>query len=464
MLQLQIGFPGGRYHAADIADPRQPEWPPHPSRVYSALVAAAYAGGRAPSDQERAALRFIESATPPALRFPEADIRASAEVYVPVNDDTTRLDAKLVNGKLKSHGVLHPNRQVRRFPCAFLLGEPEIGLSWPIELDGPLLCALDGLAERVTHVGTSHSFAVARFCQAGDAPPPTLVPNRHGGRHLRVPQRGRLEELDRLAAQGHGTLRRPSPTCEAVQPYAAVGQRGDAALASSYDWVSLRVAEASWGADTAHTMARALRAAVMSVLGDAAPAAVHGHDAGIAHVAWLPLPDVGHRFARGRIRGFAVALPLSMPAEERAVTLAALARLQAVWLPDGQVAQVAPVIDGPDTAVVLRTGTWCEASTHWSTVTPVLLDRPPKKSEPERVLAALSETVVNAGFPEPIALRATVASDFTGAPGVHDIPAHVPRVHARVVFAQPVCGPVIAGRWRNFGIGLFRPTPLEFQS
>jgi CRISPR-associated protein Csb2 len=54
-------------------------------------------------------------------------------------------------------------------------------------------------------------------------------------------------------------------------------------------------------------------------------------------------------------------------------------------------------------------------------------------------------------------------SDFTGAPGVHEVPTRVPRFHVRLRFAQPVQGPVLAGRWRHFGVGLFRPTPLELR-
>lgn len=465
MLQLQIGFPSGRYLAADLSDPRQPEWPPHPSRVYSALVAAAYAGGRQPTESERAALVRLEGAAAPSLCCPEADLRQGADTYVPVNDTKSRIDARPVNGKLKSHGVLLGNRQVRQFPSAFILDQPEVRLIWPFDLDPPTLHDLDGLAARVTHIGTSHSYVVARFVQGADAPPPTWVPHGAGERFLRVPRAGRLDELDRLAHQGYGTVRRPPPACETLQPYGQAGSAADAEWSSGYEWVALRLSELSWGADTAVTLARATRAAVMSLLADAAPAAVHGHDPQVPHLAWLPLPDVGHAFARGRIRGIGVALPRSMPAQDRALALAALARLQTVRLPDGQVARVAPSIDGPETPVVLRSDTWCAASTRWSTVTPVLLDRPPKRGRgAAQILAAVADSIVNAGFPDPVAIHATELSDFEGAPGVRDIPTRVPRFHARVTFALPVRGPVLAGRWRNFGIGLFRPTPARLSA
>jgi CRISPR-associated protein Csb2 len=152
-----------------------------------------------------------------------------------------------------------------------------------------------------------------------------------------------------------------------------------------------------------------------------------------------------------------------MPAHERAVALAGLARLRTVQLPDGQIAECSAIIEGPDTPLVLRQATWCAPSTHWSSVTPVLLDRPPKKQDPDAILSALTATLIQAGLPEPVSVVATQASDFTGAPGALDVPTRIPRFHLRVEFAAPVAGPVIAGRWRNFGIGLFRPTPLTLR-
>lgn len=458
MLRLQIGFPGGRYHAADHADPRRPEWPPHPSRVYSALVAAAYMGGRQPDPSEREALEMLEAAGDPALHFPPADTRPAPDSYVPVNDFKSRIDAR----KGQSLGVLAPNRQARQFPSAFLLGEPEVRYSWPVDLPAEALRALDALAGRMTHLGTSHTFVTARFqCDAPSPqdPPPDLVPGGNGAIYLRVPRSGRLAELDRIAQAAKFILRRPQPVCEALVNFGAPAAAHLADAAGTLEWVALRLSGATWGADTAHTLARACRASVMSLLGDDAPACVHGHDSAAPHASWLPLADVGHTHGRGRIRGLAVALPAALSDTERALALAGLARLREVRLPDGQVTQVEPVLEGPDTLVTLRASTWCGPDTDWSTVTPVLLDRPPKRQDPDRVEAALRETLRMAGFPQPVALAFSSLSDFEGAPGVHEVPTRIPRFHVRLRFAHPLRGPLIAGRWRHFGVGLFRPTP-----
>ena len=460
MLHLRIGFPTGRYYAASSDDPTQPEWPPHPSRVYSALVAAAYAGGRQPSDTERGALQKLESAPPPVLSFPDADLQVAPDSFVPVNDPNSRIQAR----KLQSKGVLHPNRQVRHFPAAFLLDHPEVVLSWPLDVSPEEVDMLDSVAARVTHVGTSHSMATARFTRGDQEQPARLAPSAEGDEYLRVPQAGRLAELDQLAGAGHGTLRRPPPRCEALAGYGPVFQPSIFVVPSLYDWVTVRLLDASWGADTAHTLARAVRRAALSLAGDDAPAFLHGHDPAVPHVAWLPLPEVGHPHARGRIRGVAIGLPFAIPEQQRLVALVAVARLKQVHLPDGQVARLEAVIEGPETPIALRAPTWVRPSTHWSSVTPVLLDRPPKRSTPQAILDALAECLVNAGHPAPVSLVVTRESDFVGAPSTRDIPTRIPRWHARAVFAEPLRGPVLAGRWRNFGVGLFRPTPLELRT
>ena len=457
MLQLQIGFPAGRYCAASHANPREPEWPPHPSRIYSALVAGAYGQTGQLAEPERLALDRLAMAGPPALSFPDADTTPAPDNYVPVNDEKTRLDAN------KSRGVLSPNRQVRQFPSAYLLGAPEVSLYWDIDLSANELAVLDRMAARMTHVGTSHTLVTARFHQTSSAAVPRWVPDAAGRDYLRVPLQGRLDELDRQQAsradtRQRNTLRSRAGLCEVLVPYRPADRRTADLTPARHDWLAFRLEDASWGADTAHTLARAARRALMALLGDEVPGALHGHDGNIDHLAWLPLPDVGHRHARGRIRGLAVGLPRSLAMADLAVLVRGLQRLHWLHLPDGQTARLTPVTETEDTPRVLRMGTWCRASLEWSSVTPVILDRPPKRAEADRLVQALVESITAAGHPRPVDVRLSRTSTFDGAPGALDIPTCLPRYHATVRFAQAVEGPVLAGRWRNFGIGLFRPS------
>lgn len=140
----------------------------------------------------------------------------------------------------------------------------------------------------------------------------------------------------------------------------------------------------------------------------------------------------------------------------------ALSQLQVVRLPDGQVARFEPLQASAQAPMALRSSTWCAgaAGSHWwSTVTPVILDRTPKKRTPEALGTAVSRSLELAGFPSPERVEILHASDFQGAPLALEVPSALPRYHARIRFGDARRGPVIAGRGRNFGVGLFRPTP-----
>ena len=84
MLCLRLELLTGRYVACAFNDRDRVEWPPHPARVFSALVAALHDGE--PLEAERAALRWLESLPPPALHHSPASVRDAKVFYVPVND------------------------------------------------------------------------------------------------------------------------------------------------------------------------------------------------------------------------------------------------------------------------------------------------------------------------------------------------------------------------------------------
>src|SRR5262249_34556547 len=86
MLALEVELLTGVYRAA-LPDGSGAEWPPHPERVFSALVQAWGDGGTDP--EEREALEWLQSLAAPWI---EADAlancyeRDSPTVYVPPND------------------------------------------------------------------------------------------------------------------------------------------------------------------------------------------------------------------------------------------------------------------------------------------------------------------------------------------------------------------------------------------
>ena len=85
MLVLEIEFLAGRYVASSWNERDAPEWPPHPARVFSAMVAACHEAG-GPDLLERRALEWLQALSAPDIVASQADKRPTVPVFVPVND------------------------------------------------------------------------------------------------------------------------------------------------------------------------------------------------------------------------------------------------------------------------------------------------------------------------------------------------------------------------------------------
>src|SRR3954466_11914979 len=92
MLALGIEFLTGRYVATAYNDRRRAEWPPHPARVFSALVATHFEDPER-DPRERDALLWLERQAAPEIHGTEARPRDVVDVFVPVNDPSVVGDA-----------------------------------------------------------------------------------------------------------------------------------------------------------------------------------------------------------------------------------------------------------------------------------------------------------------------------------------------------------------------------------
>jgi CRISPR-associated protein Csb2 len=85
MFALRIEYLSSRCVATSYNDRNSAEWPPHPARAISALVAA-WADSDRPAAAERAALDWLAALPPPALAVSRASQRTVVPHFVPVND------------------------------------------------------------------------------------------------------------------------------------------------------------------------------------------------------------------------------------------------------------------------------------------------------------------------------------------------------------------------------------------
>ena len=463
-LTITVRFRHGTYDAAEAAG--RAEWPPHPARLFCALVAAAAHDPGTPGfDADDAALRWLENAGAPlVLAAPRAAVAQTLRMGYAV---TNKRDAR-------SGSTVWPGRtnvEVRRWS-----GTPAIAavaFEWPDALpDDATLWRLSRLARRVPYLGRStcpveigvHDTAVER--------PDSWVVHRPvpigtaGATDIRVPFPGYTGQLRDAYERGQRsweiarTVAYAPPGPPVATPPAAGPYRDMVVWPMARDGAEVR-------GDRFLTILDVLRDSVLSRVSDPVPAQISGHGAADRpHIAFLPLLDVGHRHARGHLLGVAVAIPRDLDDADRRALLRGLLGergddpIRQLRAGAAGVFHLDKPDDEPPRAAGLDPRRWTRPSRTWTTVTPLMLDRFPKRRDHADLVA---DAVVRAGFPRPDAVTVAPAPLLPGAvalPRRGSIPPNRPRrpmLHCRIRFAEPVRGPVLAGSLRYLGGGLFAP-------
>ena len=130
MLAIEVELLTGRYVATAYNTRVEAEWPPHPARLFSALVATHFASEEPPAD-ERATLQWLEAQGAPSIKASEASSREVTTVFVPVNDTAmTNVDAEadaLDEARLALEAVrtLGPNKAIKAAETQVILAETD---------------------------------------------------------------------------------------------------------------------------------------------------------------------------------------------------------------------------------------------------------------------------------------------------------------------------------------------------
>jgi CRISPR-associated protein Csb2 len=461
----------------------EPEWPPHPDRVFMALVAAFAETGE--HELEKAALEWLEKLGPPALSVSlDRSERASFTTYVPVNDDVSPIGKK---GKPETPLGSLPfgrTRNGRAFPTV-IPAEATFHLVWEADqLPASLRPAVERLCRNVTYFG--HSATPVRMWIESGVVSSTLTPTDGGATHrLRVFGPGRLKELRTRRAAGL----RPEPTLWAgyAEPAPPKPAPAHAAPFDPALIVLLQVGGRRFSLESAGMIADALREELMRRHGPRAPEWLTGHAPDSSQSrrprpALFPLGFVGRQHADGHILGFGIALPADFPPEFAAHLFDLLARHREPEdvAPEG-VGYAHLLIRNPSLGsdigecplelderpaskrpYSLQPETWTRPSSCWATVTPAILPKFPRRDlSMDDVIA---EACVQAGFPRPTAVRVGLAPFVAGVPHARSFCVKPrrgrpprPLTHACIYFPQPVAGPMLIGAGRYIGFGVCRP-------
>lgn len=517
MTALGIRYLTGCCFASDLADPRSPEWPPHPGRVFMALAATHFETRG--DEQERQALEWLEQAGVPAVSASDAFPRSFAETYVPVND--------------KHGGITWRGRQPRSFPAA-RPHEDSVYLVWDAEIPQTLRLALEDLCRKVTRIG--HSASLVQMWVVGE--PGTIRLNwlprdATASYHMRVAEAGTLQylrtsfnqeaieryfdlteaadaakgkEKARLKKQlaesfpeGQPAARPPRltrwqgyATADEVEPSPLVHPGPfdpDLIVLTKSDQEKIdsprKNAQRRMGLEATLQLTSALRDAAMKAAGNSAPEWLSGHQPDgkpttKPHAAFFPLPFVGAKHADGHILGLAIAIPRTLETEGNrhdtirtaigALLFDEAGKERTIRLWRGNVWKWSLSREKREyPPLTLRSATWTGPDTEWASVTPIVLHHYPKRNRENDVERILLEAFASAGLPEPAELRAQPVSLVTGAGHARSMPQFTEggenlcryQVHVVVKFPCPVRGPVLVGRGRFCGYGLLRPLGVK---
>jgi CRISPR-associated protein Csb2 len=463
VLAIRCQFLNGTYQAAMPGSVGEPEWPPHPARLHAALVAAGWAigGTRFPEDAYEA-LSWLERVPAPSLSLPASvSQRTAPGVYVPRNLTSAETRDVLSAIRAGRDSSRQSGRVSRRFPTS-IPGDDPVWFLWDEE-GSTHRVAIERLTREVQYLGSSRSPVCCDLVE--DAPAnPTLQPGSGEGlSSLRVALPG---FTDGLLSNRYV---HPAPTFGVLTPYRQTSESIGMDLptpSGPFADLVVRAFDQSFPYTILHApmIARAFREAVLSRAGDGAPAILHGHECN-PHVAFLPLANVGHMHASGQIVGVAAAIPGRASDTERAQIIAAV---------DGVTELRNLGVEGSwrlraareRTMRSLAPSRWIGPARRWQTVTPVILDRHPKSRKDEAFEQALRDTFEHAVLPQaperlewseiPWQAAAVPAPAYQG----HNLPEGL-RIHVEAIFEQPLRGPLLVGRGRYFGVGLFAPVDRD---
>ena len=474
MFAISVEFLHGTFRAdpdgtANTGRLTRGEWPPAPARLFAAFVAADGTRGQC-RVTDGTELSWFERLPPPVIHAdPEPWHQPLKPRYV-----VEHVGKYVVKGK-KSKGerVATHQEYLGRSGTPVRPGvrvtpqDPRVVYSWDLEQPGPAtLAALRKRAARIGYLGTSDSPVRVRLATQTPSTDnrSAFIPDRQGDHWIAVPQSGDLQMLDRLydewRERGASASRSQFPGLRHDVAYRSPRAAEPVDTGGVVAWLRLGP---SVSGRRISTVTALFKEAVLSQhqRSDGTPPAVlHGHGfttKGYEIARYLALPDVGYPYSRGRIHGLALWMPPGCePIVRRNARRAAFAITRLTGR--GVDVSVTPH-DGEARPRAAHPPRWERPSRSWATAFPAIHERRRPLD-----LEELARWCRHAGLPGPIAFRSARTPLVSGAVDLAPVEVNragrpaLPYSHVELLFAEPVCGPVVIGAGRQRGFGLCVPT------
>lgn len=495
MLTVSVNYLMGRAVAREyFSDASIPEWPPHPCRLFSAMVAG-WADKKDKSEED--ALEWLEKQKLPEIVACEVQTGKSPNLFsAPTgicywNKRTKKFKFydKFANPKIKT---------THYFP-RIALSNPNVFFIWK-DVDEEDLAKhkpkLEKIVKRIPYLGNSMSPVTVSLC---DSPPQSenfvcYVPKQNGELPIRVARKGRFEELCEIYERtGGNSMDIPNSR---TFPYAKETEENEKtppgcskvfendhfkAIVLSFtpdtdkDPQSQRAYLQHWMKPSDIVRKAMIAKADETGVSDEAKEIISGHPADSRgktekpHLARIPLANIGWKHSDGKLLGCALILPnrcgnsvfqevRKVAKEVKNLTVGGFGVWNVEVVDD-------PEYEGRKSLDLSRY--FKPSSKFWTTVTPVLFDDLPNRPNSNQSYRILHGSFSKQGLPEPVFGKSRQLNHavIKGVPRSQDFNIknfrkpgdRRPWTHLTVEFEEPVAGPVIVGALRFFGLGLMMP-------
>ena len=482
-LRIEVTFPDRRYHgrSSDNLSAEKIEYPPSPSRLFQALIAASHTGvyGQVHVTARDKALGWLEALPPPTIEAPPANETGRGVInYVPNNDNGSKDDP------------LEHVRTAKSFLSVAFPGEARLAYRWKFDETAEALDSAEticAMCRLMTHLGQHQDivYAIGTIEKVESSPqsPSTHYPLERRGASWNAPMTGSFnayrerydQMLDGVSKDNiHVPVRqvdyRPLNTVSVDPPYVLyeLWQNEDQRL--RFDPRDLLQPSGM----TRHAMIEWLKEheSISRHYGyEETVRLITGHDGGKSfegpHVGCVPIPSLHDEgLADGLIRRVLVVGFGCQDERSREIFQVLTEGINGKVLRD-RGREIGYLKKGSSQDTVLRSFNR-RSYRVWRTVTPIVLTGMMRRGRSVEPL--IGRTIVQAGidpgmidsiaaFSGPIVPKTVRALDYRI--DRQSYLAQTPRYHAEVIFKRPVEGLLVFGRGRHSGFGLMIPSLAE---
>jgi CRISPR-associated protein Csb2 len=478
-LHITVNFLTGRYHGE--------EWPPSPARLFQALLAGAVTGCRKLINPGyREAMAWLENLAPPTIVAPDVFNGFTYKVFAPNNDsDAPGIVALLKNGIPLPDSIRKQAMLTQKVFQPRFAGNPEdmaVHYIWRLPAgqnseDERHPFEVCRLARQMLALGWGIDVAAGNGEVLKSETP--LPVGKHYSRSdgkskiaLKSPAPGFLSDLEnsyaafRQRTQGVAVSADTRPKAYSLVPYRLVDDspqrmfvafdlRDDKGKWCAFPWENGMLI-ASWMRHQARK-----RFQIEGGNPKFIDTYVSGHQSKgqeNSRLSYVPLPSIGHEHADGKHRRALIVMPFN----DDGKALSILSRMAGDELVSLTGETMAWLSRAERDAVIDH---YLSESKTWLSVTPVILHgmvsdngRFRYRKAEKLILQAIVESGYDAGLIDEFSYQPSPYWRGTGAAFKAQVPKHLsqwPKYHVRVVFKQPVKGPILVGIGRHYGLGVF---------